>query len=428
MPTLAELDHAHLWHPFTQQKEWVRSEPLIIERAEGNFLIDIHGKRYLDGVSSLWTNVHGHRVPAIDHAIKAQLDRVAHSTMLGLSHPSAIELARRLVVAAPGQLNRVFFSDNGSTATEVALKMAFQYQQQIGQTKRTRFASLKDAYHGDTLGAVSVGAIDLFHEVYRPLLFDAVALPAPTRPGGTEEADCLQRALTMLDTHGDTLAAVIVEPLVQGAAGMKMHSPNFLRAICDKAHQVGALVAIDEVATGFGRTGTLFATEQAGVSPDFLCLAKGIAGGYLPLAATLATEQVYEAFLDEPERFKQFFHGHTFTANPLACAAALASLHLFDENQVLDHVQHIAKTLHQGLMQMAPKRPIRSIRQTGVMVGIDLDDDTHGAGHRAAMRAREHGVILRPLGNTLVINPPLSLSEYEAQMLLGATRRALKPA
>lgn len=426
--TLAELDHAHLWHPFTQQQDWVRSEPLIVERGEGCWLIDIHGKRYLDGVSSLWTNVHGHRVPAIDDAVRAQLDRLAHSTMLGLSHPPAITLAKRLVDLAPGALNRVFFSDNGSTATEVALKMAFQYQQQVGQTGRTRFASLSDAYHGDTLGAVSVGAIDLFHQVYKPLLFDAVALPAPVTPGGPEEARCLEGALALLDAHGPELACLIVEPLVQGAAGMKMHSPDFLRRIVDRARAHGALIAVDEVATGFGRTGTLFSCEQAGIQPDFLCSAKGIAAGYLPLAATLTTEQVYEAFLDEPERFKQFFHGHTFTGNPLACAAALANLDLFEERDLLGHVGDLIEAFRVGLERIAALPEVRAIRQTGVMIGIDLDDDTHGAGHRAAMRARTHGAILRPLGNTLVINPPLALSLAECDQLLQATQSAITAA
>ena len=425
MNPLTALDHAHLWHPFTQQLDWVRSEPLIVDKAEGCWLIDVDGRRYLDGVSSLWTNVHGHRVPQIDAAVREQLDRVAHSTMLGLTHPPAIRLAERLVKAAPEGLNRVFYSDNGSTATEVALKMAFQYQQQVGQTRRTRFASLSDAYHGDTLGAVSVGAIDLFHQVYRPLLFDAVALPAPLTPGGEEEQACLTRALELLDAHADELACLIVEPLVQGAAGMKMHSPAFLRAVTERARSHGALIAVDEVATGFGRTGTLFASEQAGVTPDFLCAAKGIAAGNLSLAATLTTERVYEAFLAEPDRFKQFFHGHTFTGNPLACAAALANLDLFESQDLLAHVARLAEALAEGLAELRTLDGVRGTRQTGVMVGIDLADDAHGAGHRAAMRAREYGAILRPLGNTLVINPPLALSLSECAQLLQATRLAI---
>lgn len=425
MPDLAALDHAHLWHPFTQQLDWARSEPLIVERAEGCWLIDVHGRRYLDGVSSLWTNVHGHRVPELDQALRDQLDRVAHSTLLGLSHPPAIRLAAELIRRAPAGLSRVFFSDNGSTATEVALKMAFQYQQQVGQTRRTRFATLRDAYHGDTLGAVSVGAIDLFHATYKPLLFDAVALPAPVNPGGDEEQACLDRALAALDAHADELCCLIVEPLVQGAAGMKMHSPRFLRSIAERARAHGALVAVDEVATGFGRTGTLFAVEQTGFLPDFLCLAKGIAAGYLPLAATLTTERVYEAFLAEPDRFKQFFHGHTFTGNPLACAVALASLERFDRVALLDHARAVAGRLAERLEGLRARPEVNAIRQTGLMVGIDLAATRHGEGHRVSMRARDHGVIVRPLGNTVVLNPPLAISLDEVDFLVEATGSAL---
>ncbi|NCG20885.1 MAG: adenosylmethionine--8-amino-7-oxononanoate transaminase [Rhodobacterales bacterium] len=433
MATLTELDHRHLWHPFTQQRDWMRNKPLIIERAEGNYLIDVQGNRYLDAVSSLWTNVHGHRVPEIDQAIRDQLDKVAHSTLLGLSHPPAILLATRLVELAPDGLQRVFFSDNGSTSTEVALKMAFQYQQQIGQTKRTQFASLRDAYHGDTIGAVSVGSIDLFHQVYRPLLFEGLALPAPVQSGGEEEAACLERALTLLEAQADTLACLIVEPLVQGAAGMKMHSPYFLKTLLERARALGVLVAVDEVATGFGRTGTLFAVEQADFTPDFMCMAKGIAGGYLPLAATLTTEKVYEAFLAEPEAYKQFFHGHTFTGNPLACAAAMASLDLFDRNNSLAHASDIADEFTQGLHQVAALDSVRAVRQTGLMIGIDLAGPDGAppapgayAGHAVAMAARPLGAILRPLGNTVVINPPLSFTLDQVDALIDITTRAIK--
>lgn len=436
---LVALDHRHLWHPFTQQADWVRSAPLIVERAEGNWLIDVHGARYLDGVSSLWTNVHGHRHPKLDAAIRAQLDRVAHSTLLGLSHPSAIELATRLVQVAPDGLRRVFYSDNGSTACEIALKMAFQYQQQVGQTQRTRFATLRDAYHGDTLGAVSVGAIDLFHSIYRPLLFGAVQLPAPVAPGGSEEAACLERALQLLDTHGHELAALIVEPLVQGAAGMKMHSPAFLQTIVERAREHGVLIIADEVAVGFGRLGTLFACEQVPLQPDFLCLAKGLSGGYLPIAATLSTEAVYEAFLAEPDAYKQFFHGHTFTGNPLACAVALASLDLFDEERVLEHVRAAGARLRAGLeaLQADPRvgGRISAVRQRGVMIGVDLaqPDGTPWspslrAGHQVCMACRSHGLILRPLSDTVVINPPLSITLEEVDHLLEALARAIQDA
>ncbi len=428
---LAALDHAHLWHPFTPQLRWTAAAPLIVERAEGNELIDVHGRRYLDGVSSLWTNVHGHRHPSLDQAIRDQLDLVAHSTLLGLSHPPAIELAARLAAMAPEGLQRVFFSDNGSTATEIALKMAYQFQQQTGQTRRTRFAALRDAYHGDTLGAVSVGNIDLFHAVYRPLLFDAVALPAPTRAGGDEEAACLEEALRRLDAHKDELAAIIVEPLVQGAAGMKMHSVDYLRPLLERARAHGILVIADEVAVGFGRLGTTFAMEQVGVAPDLLCLAKGLSGGYLPLAATLTTERVYEGFLAAPEAYRQFFHGHTFTGNPLACAVALANVDLFDDD-LLAHVEELSDALADSLeTHVLPHPCCADVRQHGVMVGIDLQspDGTEAdpqAGHRVAMATRAHGAITRPLGNTLVLNPPLRLGLDEADRLVRAVRAAME--
>ena len=337
----AQLDRDHLWHPFTQQRGWCEEEPLMIERAEGSQLIDDTGRRYLDGVSSLWCNVHGHRHPGIDAAVRDQLDRVAHSTMLGLSHPGAAELAARLVEIAPPGLSRVFYSDSGSTATEIALKMAFQYQQQRGgqHARRTSFVHLRDAYHGDTIGSVSVGGIDLFHATYRPLLFDAHA----AEPG---DAADLERVLAL---HEEEIAAVIVEPLVQGAAGMLTHPPGYLRAVRELCDRFGVLLICDEVATGFGRTGTMFACEQEGVAPDLLCLGKGLTGGYLPLAATLTTERVYEGFLGGPEEGRTFFHGHTYTGNPLACAAALASLDVFERERTLERLQPKIRLLRELL-------------------------------------------------------------------------------
>ena len=319
----AQLDHRHLWHPFTQQRDWCEEEPLLVERAEGTDLIDTEGRRYIDGVSSLWCNVHGHRHPVIDRALHEQVDAVAHTTMLGLSHPGAAELAARLVEIAPPGLSRVFYSDSGSTATEIALKMAFQYWQQRGgqHVRRTSFVHLRHAYHGDTIGSVSVGGIHLFHSTYRPLLFRAHA----AEPG--DAADMAR----VLASHEEEVAAVIVEPLVQGAAGMLVHPPGYLRAVRELCDRHGVLLICDEVATGFGRTGTMFACEQERVAPDLLCLAKGLTGGYLPLAATLAGERIYEGFLGAAEEFRTFFHGHTYTGNPLACAAALANLDIFEQ-------------------------------------------------------------------------------------------------
>ena len=429
---LADLDLSCLWHPFTQHLEWCGTPPLVIHKAEGSWLFDGSGNRYLDGISSLWTNVHGHQHPDLDAALIDQLNKVAHSTLLGLTHPPAIKLAQELLARAPDTLSRVFYSDNGSTAVEVALKMAFQYQQQNGAPERTRFASLSDAYHGDTLGAVSVGSIGLFHRIYRPLLFDGVVLPAPTHPGGQEEDAMLERGLALLEAHGHELAALVFEPLVQGAAGMKMHSVTFLKTLLDRARELGILLIADEVAVGFGRLGSLFAMEKVGVEPDFLCVAKGLGAGYLPIAATLAPESVYEGFLAKPEAHRQFFHGHTFTGNPLACAVALRSLQLFDSTDLLSHVQSLEAHLAPKLSELSKLPWVSSIRHRGVMIGVDLmqpDGQPFApelrVGHQVAMAARAHGAILRPLGDTLVINPPLSISLDETDHLLTALRSAI---
>jgi len=418
---LVAWDHAHLWHPFCQFSEWSETEPLVIESAEGCELMDTKSRRYLDAVGSLWVGVHGHRHPVVDAAVKAQLGRVAHSTFLGLSHPSAIRLAKKLVDCTPDRLNRVFFSDSGSTAVEVALKMAFQAQQQRGQTQRTRFAALSHAYHGDTVGAVSVGGIDLFHGVYKPLLFDALHLPCPDY--FENEAVVAQEAMSMLEAEGDQLVALIVEPLVQGAAGMRMHSPDFLNPILEKARALGMLVILDEVATGFGRTGTLFACEQLALEPDLMCIGKGLTNGYLPLAATLASESIFEAFVGDHK--KTFFHGHTYTANPLGCAAALACLELFESESTMESVAKITEVLSSSLARLSQRVDVKRVRQTGLMVGVDLLspeglelDHALRTGHAVCQEARHFGVIFRPLGDTIVIMPPLCMDPKQVKQVV----------
>src|SRR3954447_7060452 len=418
---LAADDRRFLWHPFTRQQGWADEDAPIIERAERCELIDIHGRHYIDGVSSLWCNVHGHRHPAIDIAIRDQMDRVAHTTMLGLTHPGATELAARLVEIAPDGLSRVFYSDSGSTAAEIALKIAFQYQQQRGgeHVRRTKFASLREAYHGDTIGSVSVGGIDLFHSTYRPLLFETYV----AEPGNAAD---LER---VLEAHGEEIAGVIVEPLVQGAAGILVQPPGYLRAARELCDRHGVLLICDEVATGFGRTGTMFACEQEGVAPDLMCLAKGITGGYLPLAATLASEEIYEGFLGSYEEFKTFFHGHTYTGNPLACAAALASLDVFKQERTLERLQPKIALLEELLAEVAAMPDVAEVRQKGFMVGIDLGDHDHSLrmGHRVTVEARGRGAFIRPLGDTVVLMPPLSISEDELRELVaiaGASIRA----
>jgi adenosylmethionine---8-amino-7-oxononanoate aminotransferase len=418
----AQLDRDHLWHPFTQQQGWVEEEPLMIERAEGAQLIDSDGRRYIDGVSSLWCNVHGHRHPGIDAAVREQLDRVAHSTMLGLSHPGAAELAAKLVELAPAGLSRVFYSESGSTATEIALKMAFQYQQQRGgqHRRRTSFVHLREAYHGDTIGSVSVGGIDLFHSTYRPLLFQTHA----AEPG---DAADLERILAC---HEEEIAALILEPLVQGAAGMLVHPAGYLREARELCDRYGVLLICDEVATGFGRTGTMFACEQEGVAPDLLCLAKGLTGGYLPLAATLATERIYAGFLGAPEEGRTFFHGHTYTGNPLACAAALASLEAFERERTLERLQPKIALLGELLEGVEAMPEVAEVRRRGTMVGIDLGehDPALRLGHQVTLEARKRGAIVRPLGDVVILMPPLAISAAELKRLVEITAAAIEAA
>jgi len=392
----------------------------VIERGEGTDLIAADGRRYIDGTSSLWCNVHGHRHPGIDKAIRDQLDRVAHSTMLGLTHPLAADLAERLVRIAPPGLERVFYSDSGSTATEIALKMVFQFWAQQGQPERRAYVTMRDAYHGDTIGAVSVGGIELFHECYGPLLFDAHHVT----PGDASELECI------LDFHDGEIAAVIVEPLVQGAAGIRIQPPGFLRRVrelCD-AHDV--LMIADEVATGFGRTGTMFACEQERVAPDLMCVAKGLTGGYLPLAATLATERIYEGFLGAYEDFRTFFHGHTYTGNPLACAAAIANLDAFETEGTLLRLQQKIRLLGELLSEVSGMPEVAEVRCRGFMAGIDLgvSDPALRLGHRVTLEARKRGAIVRPLGDTVVLMPPLAISKAELRRLVAITAESIEAA
>ena len=438
---LADWDREHLWHPFTQMQGFVTEELLIITRGDGSYLYDLKGRRYLDGVSSLWCNIHGHRRPELDQALLAQLENVAHSTLLGLSHPSAIILARRLVEITPVGLTKVFFSDDGSTAVEAALKMAYQYWQLKGRRAKTRFLKLKEAYHGDTLGAVSVGGIQLFHEMYRPLLFDTLTAPAPYCYRCPDREDCREQCLAelvrLVEEHHQELAAVILEPVMQGAAGMIPQPPGFLAKVREVTRQHEVLLIADEVATGFGRTGTMFACEQESVSPDILCLAKGITGGYLPLAATLATDEIYQAFLGEFHEFKTFFHGHTFTGNPLAAAVSLASLEVFERDRVLENLAPKIDLLRERLGEMSALSHVGDVRQRGFMVGIELvaDKETRApfpvarrTGHQVILEARKLGAILRPLGDVIILMPPLCISDQELEELCRITSQAINAA
>lgn len=419
---LRTWDNDHVWHPFTAMEAYREEGAPIIESGDGFEVIDIEGNRYLDGTSSLWCNVHGHRVPQIDAAIRDQLGRIGHSTLLGLSSTPSIELARMLVERVPARLTKVFYSDSGATAVEAALKIAVQYhRQKAGGEDRTLFAAIGGAYHGDTLGAVSVGRVERFHGMYGGLLFPTVVLPCPagyrTPPGHTPEswlAHCEAELERVIAEHSGQLAALIIEPIVQGAAGIQVHPPGYLRKAREITQRHGVLLIADEVAVGFGRTGTLFACEQEQVSPDLLCLGKGISGGYLPLAATLCTDAIYDAFLGPPAAGRTFYHGHTYTGNALGCAAAIASLRMIEQNRTLDNVRANAAIIAEELAPLRSHPHVGEIRQSGILIGIELVQDRAAktafpaerrTGHRVTLAARRRGVIIRPIGDVVTLIP-----------------------
>jgi adenosylmethionine-8-amino-7-oxononanoate aminotransferase len=435
---LKHLDHTYLWHPFTQMREWMEEDPCIISQGDGHYLVDVHGRKYLDGVSSLWCNVHGHRKKELDDAIKTQLDRVAHSTLLGLSHVPSIQLAQKLIEIAPQGLRRVFYSDDGATAVEIALKMAVQYWQLKGETKRTQVASLVESYHGDTVGAMSMGYSETFHRFHRSLLFPVLRLTPPhvfryyQRMGQQESLNAaIKEAEEKLTAQKDSLAALFMEPLMQGAAGMWSQPADYVKAMSEICCRNGILFILDEVATGFGRTGKMFACDHAGVAPDILCLAKGITGGYLPLAATLTSEEIFSAFLGEYKEYKTFFHGHTYTGNPLGCAAALANLELFERESVIERMQpkitYLQKRLNGEFLALAH---VSDVRQWGFMVGIELVEDKtarksyapeNRIGHKIILEARKRSVMIRPLGDIIILMPPLTIADDELKLLLDVT-------
>ncbi len=426
---LKDLDKRYIWHPFTQMKEWMEGEPIVIERGEGNYLYDIDGNRYLDGVSSIWCNIHGHRKKEIDDAIRVQLDRIAHSTLLGLSNIPSIELAERLVEISPKGLTKVFYSDNGSTAVEIALKMSFHYWRHKGEAKRDKFVAFTSAYHGDTIGSVSVGGIELFHSIYKPLLFPAYRAYYPYCYRchiGMEypscEISCIESLEDILKRYHSEIAALVIEPKLQAAAGMIVSPPDFLKRVRELSSQYNIHMIADEVATGFGRTGRMFACEHEGVVPDFLCIAKGLTGGYMPFAATITSEEIFDAFLGEYEDFKTFFHGHTYTGNQLGCAAAIASIDLFKKEKILEGLKGKVSCLTKELERFKDHPHVGDIRQIGLVAGIELveDRDTRKPyplkdkiGFRVCERAKKKGILLRPLGNIIVIMPQLSISEEE---------------
>jgi len=435
---LRRLGKQFLWHPFTPMKLWAETDPLVITSAQGMHLIDSDGNRYLDGVSSLWCNVHGHRVPEIDQAVRAQLDKVAHTTMLGLASEPAILLAERLMKIVPAGLAKVFYSDSGATATEVAFKLAAQYWYNVGEPQRNEFVGFAEAYHGDTVGAMSIGRMPAFHKPYFPMLFKAHFAPSPyvyrsETPDDPEavKQNCLAALERILEEHGRRIAAVCIEPMVQGAGGIIIQPAGFMSGVAALARKYGALLIADEVAVGFGRTGRMFACEHEGVRPDLMCVAKGITGGYLPLAATFATQKIFDAFLGEPWEGRTFYHGHTYTGNPLACAAALASLNLFETNDLVAHVSRNATALAGMLDRLRPLPHVGNVRQLGYMVGIELVEDKPSrkpfdpkqrVGAAVCQQVRKHGVILRPLGDVVVLMPPPAMDVEDLERIVEAVR------
>jgi adenosylmethionine-8-amino-7-oxononanoate aminotransferase len=419
---LVARDLAAVWHPFTQHSSWPADDPMVIDRASGVYLYDTDGRRYLDGVSSLWVTVHGHGEPAINDALRRQLDRLDHSTFLGLTHEPGIRVAEQLLRVAPDGLTKVFFAGDGSSAAEAAIKMAYQAAAQRGED-RPLYVHCAEGYHGDTLGAVSLGGVALFHATYRPLLIETrmVSSPGVLLPGQSRAArarEVLDEMQALLARDGDRVCAVVVEPMVQAAGGMLTHDPAFLRGVRDLCDTSGAAMLVDEVATGIGATGRWFGVEHAGVSPDLLVVGKRLTGGVLPLSAVLVREAVYEAFLGASTR--TFFHGHTYTANPLSCAAALANLDLMHERGTVARAAAVGERLEHGLRALAGYDGVAEIRRVGTMTGIEVFPAGERTGFEVCRAARRRGVIIRPLGDVVVLMPPLGITDDELDELIAA--------
>ncbi len=439
---LQSWDKKYLWHPFTQMKDFVNEEPLIIVDGEGVILRDINGKEYIDGISSMWCNIHGHRRKEIDNAIKGQLDKVAHTTLLGQSNIPAVKLAKRLVEITPEGLNKVFYSDNGSNAIEIAIKMAFQYWQYKDYKDKINYVSLQYGYHGDTLGAVGVSGIDIFHAVFKPLLLKTFIAPSPycyRCPYGKDKATCsfacLEKLEEVLSQNSDTIAAMVMEPLVQGAGGMIVHPGGFLSGVKDLCEKYNVLLIADEVLVGFGRTGKMFACSHEHVTPDILTISKGLNGGYMPLAATLTTDEIYNAFLGKHSEQKTFFHGHTYTGNPLACSAALANIDIFENEKVIEGLASKIRVFQKRLEQFKELEAVGDVRQCGLIAGIELVKNRETKepysweekiGIKVCLEARKRGLIIRPLNNVLVIMPPLSISISQLNNVMDISYESLE--
>lgn len=429
---LINSDKKHLWHPFTQMSTWLESDPAIIESGQGFYLTDTEGNSYIDGVSSLWCNVHGHQVPKIDNAIKDQLGKISHSTLLGLGQTRSIELAEKIAQITPPSLDKVFYSDAGATSVEIAIKMAYQHYQNRGIKTKKKFIALTNSYHGDTIGSVSIGGISTFHRIFGHLLFEAIFAPCPHpyRFDGSQD-QCMQNSLDQIEQvlkdQSENIAALIAEPLVQGAAGILVHPRGFLRALRELTKKYGVLLIADEVATGFGRTGKMFACEHENIVPDIMCMAKGITGGYLPLAATVTTQEIFDSFLGKVDECKTFYHGHTYTGNALACAAAIANLELFEENKILESIPEKIELLETYLSKIANVQNIGNVRNVGLMAGIEIVKDLKTKesfsyektiGAKLCQKMRDKGAMMRPLSDVIVLMPPPAIDTETLKKLL----------
>ena len=437
-------DHAFVWHPFTQMEEWEQEPPIIIECGDGRYLVDTEGTRYYDGVSSIWVNIHGHRNRALDRALQTQLGKIAHSTLLGLSNIPSIELAKQLIRIAPLGLQKVFYSDNGSTAMEIAIKMAYQYWQQQGSRfrRKKKFLSFDMAYHGDSLGTVSLSGISLFHETYKPLLFKTFKADPPycyrcplqLRHPSCRLA-CVQSVEATLKAHHQEIAALVIEPMIQAVGGMITSPPGYLKAIRELCTRYDVLLIADEVATGFGRTGKMFACDHEGVTPDLMAVSKGLTGGYMPLAATLTTQRIYDGFLGAYDDFRTFFHGHSYTGNPLGCAVALANLKLFKRTRLLKVLPEKVLAFQAALRKLRPLAHVGQVRQLGFMVGIELVQNKRNKepyrledriGHQVAMEACRQHLMIRPIGNILVLMPPVTATVNELKEMVEVVKLAIQ--
>jgi lysine--8-amino-7-oxononanoate aminotransferase len=434
-----EKSKKYLWLPFTQMKDY-EENPLVIESGEGIFLKDISGKTYYDGYSSLWLNVHGHRKKEMDEAIRKQLERIAHSTLLGAANIPAIELAEKLIEWTPPNLTRVFYSDSGAESVEIALKMAFQYWHNLGETQKQKFVTLTNGYHGDTVGAISVGSIDIFHTVYHPLMFTSYKAPFPmvyrhpSNDPNVVRDEALAQLEALFEQHHEEIAAMIVEAIVQGAGGMHIMPKGYLKGVEQLCRKYNILLIVDEVATGFGRTGKRFAVEHENVSPDIMTVAKGITGGYLPIAATLTTEAIYEAFYGDYCELKTFFHGHSYTGNQLGCAAALANIALFEKERLIEQVEEKAAFVAEQLATFTELKHVGDVRQLGLMCGIELVRDretnepypwTERIGYQTTLKMRELGMLTRPLGDVIVFMPPLASTIADLEAMISIMREAI---